>query len=471
MIQAERIRALNDKGIISENPYVLYWMQSAQRAKCNHALEYAVRQANQLKKPLLVYFGVTEDFPEANERHYRFMLEGLKETKAELEKRNIRMLVRMVSPGKGALELSKSAAMVVTDRGYLKIERAWRDDLARGAACPVIQVETNVLVPVEAASGKEEYAARTLRPKIGRLLAGFALPLQESEAQFPSMGLSLPFEAFGVEDVDAALSRLNLDRSVRPANFTGGTSRAKLLLNDFIANKLAFYPTLKNDPGLDASSNLSPYLHFGQISLLTIYQSLQEAPDEPRKAFLEELIVRRELGMNFALYNGDYDSFDCLPAWAKATLDRHRADRRPYVYSLQELEGAKTHDPYWNAAQMEMALTGKMNGYMRMYWGKKILEWGRTPEEAYHSALYLNNRYSLDGRDPNGFAGVAWCFGKHDRPWKEREIFGTVRYMNMGGLDRKFDMQKYVEKVAGLSAGGGAGEGNREARRQGERMA
>lgn len=450
MIQKERIQPLNDRDII-ERPVVLYWMQHAQRTECNHALEYAISQANHQEKPLLVYFGVTESFPEANERHYRFMLEGLRETKAALEKRNIRMAVAHISPDEGAVALSQYAAMVVTDRAYLRTERAWRDRVAREASCAVIQVETDVIVPIETASSKEEYAARTIRPKITKLLSAFVSPLKEQEAQVSPVGIHLPIDEFNIEDVDVALKRLNLDRSVKPACFTGGTSRAKLLLQNFITSKLAFYLAQKNAPGLDCSSDLSPYLHFGQISPLYIYQRLEGAPPEPREAFLEELIIRRELSMNFVRYNDQYDAYASLPAWAKATLDQHRGDPRPYVYSLDQLERAETHDPYWNAAQTEMALTGKMNGYMRMYWGKKILEWGKTPEEAYKTALYLNNRYSLDGRDPNGFAGIAWCFGKHDRPWKERGVFGSVRYMNMKGLDRKFNMRKYVEKVSVLN--------------------
>lgn len=312
-------------------------------------------------------------------------------------------------------------------------------------------------MPVETASGKEEYAAMALRPKVARLMDTYARPLEETAVHHPSLGLSLPYEAFNIEDTGAALKALNLDNTVTPSPLTGGTSQAKRLLETFISSKLAAYPDMKNVPGLEGSSALSSYLHFGQISPLAVLLAVKEAPEAAREAFLEELVVRRELGMNFALYNGAYDTFDCLPSWAKATLDRHRGDRRPYLYSLEELEGAGTHDGYWNAAQAEMALTGRMNGYMRMYWGKKILEWAKTPEEAFRRVLYLNNRYSLDGRDPNSFAGVAWCFGKHDRPWKEREIFGTVRFMNARGLERKFDMKHYLEKVAALSARGGQG--------------
>ena len=450
MISEERIRPLNLQPILADRPYVLYWMQSSQRAACNHALEYALTQANLLRKPLLVYFGVTENFPEANERHYRFLLEGLRETRADLEARGIRLLTLRVSPEAGALALSRSAAMAVTDRGYLRVERAWRDALAGGADCLVTQVETNVIVPVETASGKEEYAAATLRPKIRRLIGLYDDAPEEEETQVPSLGLSLPFEALDLTDIDAALRLLNIDKSVRPAGMRGGASEGKRLLDTFIRDKLPRYAGQANDPGEDLSSGLSPYLHFGQISPLEVMAALRDESGENRDAFVEELTVRRELSMNFTQYNPGYDAYESLPAWARATLEKHSEDTRPYLYTREELDGARTHDPYWNAAQREMVLTGRMHGYMRMYWGKKLLEWGRTPREAFYTALSLNNRYCLDGRDPNSFAGIAWCFGKHDRPWGERNIFGNVRYMNAKGLERKFDMRRYLERVEGL---------------------
>ena len=450
MIANERIKKLNNMGM-ANRPYVLYWMQSAQRVECNHALAYAIGKANELCKPLIVVVIIAEDFPEANERHFRFMLEGLRETKSTLAKRGIQMLIRKGAPEECTLELSSIAALLVVDRGYLRIERAWRAYLADNATCPVIQVETNVIVPVETASPKEEYAARTIRPKINRLLSTFAVPLVEQSANQSSLDICLPYETFDIEDIDTALKQLNVEKTVKSVDyFIGGTNRAKAFLDDFIVNKLQRYAEHGNDPGLDYHSNMSPYLHFGQISPLYIYLRLTDVPEEVRSVFLEELVVRRELSMNFVYYNDLYDGFDCIPSWAKATLDKHHNDERPYRFTLKVLEEAKTHDHYWNAAQLEMVLTGKMNGYMRMYWGKKILEWSETPQEAYQAAVYLNNKYNLDGRDPNAFAGIAWCFGKHDRPWREREIFGTIRYMNASGLDRKFDMPRYLEKVERL---------------------
>jgi deoxyribodipyrimidine photo-lyase len=445
MIQQERVRTLNRK-VVKKGRYVLYWMQASQRAEYNHALEYAIGQANELRQPLVVFFGLTENFPEANERHYTFMLEGLKEVKRSLAKRGIRMVLRHISPGQGAVQFSQEASLAVVDRGYLRVQKKWRSFAASRMDCPLIQVESDVIVPVEEASSKEEYSAATVRPKINKKLEHFLFPLKKKDPSFDS--LSMEIESLEIEDIGKAISRLSIDRSVKPVNFfRGGTQEAKKHFRTFLKNKLDHFPELRNDPTADSLSQMSPYLHFGQISPLYIALWVLETESRGNEAFLEELIVRRELSMNFVSYNEQYDSFAGLPEWAKKTLKDHQKNRRPYLYNLEELEKAATHDPYWNAAQKEMVLQGKMHGYMRMYWGKKILEWSATPEEALQTALYLNNKYELDGRDPNGFTGVAWCFGKHDRPWAERPIFGLVRYMNEGGLRRKFDADGYVKKV------------------------
>ncbi len=445
MIQPQRIKILN-KTNRQQRQFVLYWMQASQRAEYNHALEYAIQQANELNKPLLVFFGITDNFPEANERHYYFMLEGLKEVHAALKEKNIKMVIRHQSPELGAAELSKQADLVVTDRGYLKIQRAWRRYVAERIDCPLIQVESDVVVPVEIASPKEEFSAGTFRPKITRLLANFLSPMAESHPKISSLDFDV--EGFPINDVEKAIPLLNIDRSVkRVSEFHGGTSEAKKHLQIFIDQKLDRYADLRNDPTLDYLSNMSPYLHFGQISPLYLALKVMESKRPGEEAYLEEMIVRRELSMNFIFYNQNYDDFEGLPAWAKKTLIEHSEDPREYLYSLEEFETAQTHDPYWNACQKEMMITGKMHGYMRMYWGKKILEWTRSPAEGMKIALYLNNKYELDGRDPNGFTGVAWCFGKHDRAWFERKIFGKIRYMNANGLKRKFDADGYVKKI------------------------
>jgi deoxyribodipyrimidine photo-lyase len=445
VIQKERIKALNKRGI-KKGKYVLYWMQASQRAKYNHALEFAVLKANELRQPLVAFFGITDKFPEANERHYTFMLEGLKEVKHALEKRGIRMVILHKSPETGVLQLAKEASLAVVDRGYLKIQKAWRDDASKQMDCLLIQVESDVIVPVEEASPKEEYAAATIRSKIKRKLGDFLVPLREHE---PISGsLSLDLDCFDIDDVEKAISRLRIDRSVKKVDsFHGGTKEAKDHLETFLESKLDRFPELRNDPTLDYLSQMSPYLHFGQISPLHIALKVSKTGSPGIEAFLEELIIRRELSINFVFYGEKYDSLEGIPDWAKKTLRTHQKDRRPYLYSRDEFENARTHDPYWNAAQKEMVVRGKMHGYMRMYWGKKILEWSKTPEEAFKIALYLNNKYELDGRDPNGFTGVSWCFGKHDRPWGERPIFGTVRYMNDKGLKRKFDAGRYVSMM------------------------
>jgi len=451
VIQPDRIRSLGGSKAAGGRgkDFVLYWMQAAQRARGNHALEFAADKANELGKPLVVFFGLTEAFPEANRRHYAFLLEGLKETRESLEARGIRLVIRHVSPGEGAAELGRRACFVVVDGGYLRIERKWRRDAAHLLDVAFIEVESNVIIPVETASPKEDFAAATLRPKIRRQIEPFLVPLKERPLKKSS--LSLRLDSLDVRDTDKVLASLKVDGDVRAGRFEGGTSRALSLLEDFIDNKIDDYPEARNDPGLDGLSNLSPYLHFGQISPLEIALKVREHGGPGAPAFLEQLIVRRELGVNFIRYNPRYDVYEGLPDWCRATLGKHASVPREYVYTEAEFEGARTHDPYWNAAQKEMIIKGKMHGTMRMYWGKKILEWSKTPAEGFKTALRLNNKYELDGRDPNGFAGVAWCFGKHDRPWPERPIFGKVRYMNAAGLRRKFDIEAYVGKIEGFN--------------------
>jgi len=448
VIQPERVRPLNAKPV-RPGDYVLYWMQAALRADGNHALEFAVRRANALGRPLVVFFGLTPHFPEANVRHYLFLLEGLSETAAALERRGLRFVLRQGSPAEGVVELGRRAALVVVDGGYLRVERRWRAAAARALGCGLVEVETNAVVPVRAVSGKEEYAAATIRPKIHRLWGDYLVPLKTTAVK--KDGLGLKFDSLPAADPGALLAALPVAKNVLPvATIHGGTSKARRILRLFISRKLSDYAEARNDPTREGVSGLSPYLHFGQISPLEVALAVKEAGGYGVAAFLEELIVRRELSLNFVLFNPRYDRYDGLPDWCRATLADHEKDQREYTYGRRAFEEARTHDPYWNAAQKEMILTGRMHGYMRMYWGKKILEWSATPREAFRTALALNNKYELDGRDPNAFAGVAWCFGKHDRPWAERPVFGTVRSMTASGLRRKFDADAYVRRVEAL---------------------
>jgi len=449
-IQDTRIQQLNDFDIRLDADYVLYWMQQSQRAEYNHALEYAAQQANDLGLGVVVAFGLMDDYPEANLRHYTFMLEGLTETQTLLAKRGIHMVVRRGSPPDVALELGQNAAMIVCDCGYLKHQRLWRDKVARKSACRVVQVESDVIVPLETVSSKAEYAARTIRPKIQKHLDDYLIEMKPLKIQHSTVNISL--DGLDLKRPADILASLNIDRSVPAVTrfFKGGTSRAKKIFDNFIRSRLKNYEKNHNQPQTDDISHMSMYLHFGQISPLYLALRINKADhrlDSAKTAFLEELIARRELAANFVYYNRDYDNFDCLPDWARKTLADHRKDRRPYTYTLRHLEEAKTHDPYWNAAMKEMRYTGFMHNYMRMYWGKKILEWSSSPELAFRNTLAINNKYFLDGRDPNSYAGVAWIYGVHDRAWPQRPIYGKVRCMMASGLERKCDVHGYVDKV------------------------
>jgi deoxyribodipyrimidine photo-lyase len=420
-------------------------MQASQRTKFNHALEYSIQLSNKYEKPLIVFFGLTDDFPDANLRHYYFMLQGLKDVKNSLNELGLQFIFQKISPEKGITKLSRNSSMVVVDRGYLKKQRFWRKYSAEHMKCPLIQVESDVIVPVEKTSNKEEFAARTIRPKILNKKDNYLCSLKITKPNINSMDNEL--ETLDFKDIKKFLSKIDIDKSVKSVeNFHGGQECAERIFQDFLKNKIDKYNELKNDPNKNYVSNLSPYLHFGQISPVQIALKVKNINLPSSEAFLEELIVRRELSINFIYYNEKYDSYEGLPDWTKKSLERHINDKREYTYTLQDFENAETHNDYWNAAQKQMMTTGKMHGYMRMYWGKKIIEWTKSPNTAYKIALYLNNKYELDGRDPNGFTGVAWCFGKHDRPWKERPIFGKIRYMNSNGLKRKFDVDLYAKK-------------------------
>jgi deoxyribodipyrimidine photo-lyase len=442
-----RLKVLNSKPL-GTGEFVLYWMQASHRAQENWALNYAIEEANLRGLPVVVFFGLTE-YPEANLRHYMFMLEGLREAKEELRGMGIRLVIQQVSPALGVLELAKAASQIVVDKGYLRTSRQWVNYVAKHVEVPLVQVEDNAVVPVKEASLKEEYTAATLRPKILAKLNNYLELPPKTKPKKSSLKLNI--DTLPLTDLTKALAGLKIEHTVDKAAFSGGTARAKALLETFIAQKLETYEHKGSRPDNDCASELSPFLHFGQISPIYVAAKILKTDTADRHRFLEQLIVRRELAINFAHYNPNYDSIACLPRWAQETLTIHAADKRNSQYTLEQLENAQTHDPYWNAAQKEMVVSGKMNGYMRMYWGKKIIEWTPKPEEAYKTALYLNNKYELDGRDPNGYAGVAWCFGKHDRPWKEREIFGKVRFMNSAGLKRKFDMERYVRRANGLA--------------------
>jgi len=448
MINIHRLKVLNDKEPNTNGLYVVYWMQASQRILGNDALAYAIEIANDMHKPLLVYFGITGAFPEANIRHYRFMLEGMAELKESLKAMGIPLLVHPYGIAKGLEPLYPDMAYLVVDRSYTRHERSWRAQVALKAPCAMMMVETNVVVPVETVSNKEEYSAATLRRKITPMIGEFVQQDPISALSASSLAIEMPYPSADLSDIPALMENLGIpDRVGQCPWMKGGEESALATLQTFISEHLDGYDTKRNDPVDPFVSKLSPYLHFGMISPVTIYHEVLKADLPDVAPFLEELIVRRELAHNFVYFNPLYDSYEGLPEWARKTMDKHLLDERAYTYTRDLLENYQTHDKYWNTAQKELVHLGTIHGYMRMYWGKKILEWSKTPQEAFSAALYLNNKYQMDGRDPNGFAGVAWCFGKHDRPWGERSIFGMVRFMNDKGLERKFKMEGYIRRI------------------------
>jgi deoxyribodipyrimidine photo-lyase len=438
------------EGVKNAGP-VVCWMSRDQRVHDNWALLFSQWIALQHNVPLAVVFCIVPRFLEATSRQYGFMLKGLREVEKNLAPKNIPFYLLAGSPEEHIPEFIERnhGGALVTDFSPLRIKRNWKEDVAKQITCPFYEVDAHNIIPCWIASPKQEYAAYTFRPKINRALPEFLdeyPPLRTHPHEWREIN--------SAADWDSVVKMLSIDQTVPEVNWlTPGEAAAHQVLRDFLQNKLPLYLEQRNDPNKEVLSNLSPYLHFGQISAQRVALDVQrcDAPRESKEAFLEELIVRREIADNYCFYNPHYESFDGLPDWAKKTLLDHANDRRDYSYTREELEDAETHDPYWNAAQREMVLRGKMHGYMRMYWGKKIIEWSNTPEEAFKTALYLNNKYELDGRDPNGYTGVAWCFGVHDRPWPERAIFGKVRYMNANGLKRKFDVEGYVKKIESLT--------------------
>jgi deoxyribodipyrimidine photo-lyase len=364
-------------------------------------------------------------------------------------------VLRRATPAAAAIDLGRDAALVVLDRGYLAIQKRWYGEIGAGLDRRVVQVEGDVVVPVETASTKHEFAARTLRPKLHRLWDAYLEPLRPRRVAHPADGLALASD-LDVADPEAALAAMTLDRAVPPVRrFRGGEEEAWERLDAYLAGPFAQYGTVRNRPEAGAASHMSPYLHFGQISPVAIALTVRSARTggaEDKAAYLEELIVRRELAMNHVHYQPDYAAYEAaVPDWARKALAAHAGDPRDPLYDEAALEEGRTHDRHWNAAMREMRETGYMHNHLRMYWGKKILEWSPSPQEAFRRTLRLNNRYFLDGRDPNSFTNVAWLFGLHDRPWGRRPIFGTVRYLGANTL-KKFDAAAYLRSVEALSA-------------------
>ncbi|MCW9065379.1 MAG: deoxyribodipyrimidine photo-lyase [Ignavibacteriaceae bacterium] len=443
MINKNRIRLLK-RGTETVGP-VIYWMSRDQRVHDNWALLFAQNLSTEKKKDLVVVFSIVPKFLYATLRQYDFMLNGLAEVEKELKRYNIPFFILLGEPSVQIPEFinEHSASTLVSDFDPLKIKRKWKNEIAKKINIPFYEVDAHNVIPCLYVSEKQEFGAYTIRPKIHKNLPEF---LEE----FPKLKKMKSNSAFNKNiDWKKISSSLSLDESVKPVEWIKpGEKAAHKTLKDFIENKIDKYSELRNDPNENVLSNLSPYLHFGQISAQRVAQIVNGLGDHPSvNSFLEELIVRRELSDNFCYYNSNYDSFKGFPDWAKKTLNNHKKDKREFVYSSKIFEEANTHEDLWNAAQNELINTGKLHGYMRMYWAKKILEWSKSPEKALMIAIYLNDKYELDGRDPSGYVGCAWAIGGvHDRAWAERPVYGKIRYMNRNGAKRKFDIEKYIKK-------------------------
>ncbi|PPK85073.1 deoxyribodipyrimidine photo-lyase type II [Neolewinella xylanilytica] len=453
-VTAERLQQLNDKELKEGGKYVVYWMQESMRAYENPALEYAIRWANDLDTYCVVVFTLIDDFPEANLRHYKFLIEGLKEAADRITERGIKFILLHGPRAEKIAGFVKEndVCAVVTDRAYTRHERKWRSDAADKLEVPLVQVEGNVVVPVETASDKQEYAARTIRKKIMGKVEAFSQEVTETKPDKPSKRVHLSGD-MELNSVSGVLDQLKVDRGVKPLDeFVGGTSEARKHLTAFLRSDLKGYADGRLEPAEDATSHISPYLHFGHISPCEIYRKVNDssAPKSDREGYIEELVVRRELAHNFVWYAPDtYDSLEAVPDWAQETMEKHESDKRPHHYTREELENGKTDDEAWNAAMKEMRERGFLPNYMRMYWGKQIITYTNTYQYAYETTLYLNNKYFMDGRDPNSYTNVLWLFGLHDRGWTERDVFGKLRTMTRGGLDRKYDVEAYIERVKG----------------------
>jgi deoxyribodipyrimidine photo-lyase len=415
-------------------------MQASFRRESNYSLCHAVEEANRRNLPLVVYAGAAEGSVSGVQES--FYMTGLKEALQAVREFGAAGVEAKRASVEDLLLLGKKAALVVLDRVYCSHQEHLQRRLFSRLDCAMDVVDSNVIVPVTTASDKKEYMARTLRKKITAHGDEFCIPCTIPPLNVgaaPALRKKLPF-----------IGRKPSDNCFDPG---AGAQQARRCLDDFISRHLTSYHLDSNDPAKDSTSRLSPYLHFGQISPVEVYRAVMNAPvsADAKYAFTEQLFVRRELACNFVFYNPGHAHFEeALPSWALETLQVHAGDTRQYLYSRGQFEEAATHDPYWNAAQTEMLCTGFMHNYMRMYWGKKILEWSASPREGFETALYLQNTYALDGNDANTYAGVAWCFGTHDQGWKERPVFGKVRYMNAAGLERKFHMQTYLSRVNSL---------------------
>lgn len=452
----QRVCVINNQ-VKKEGDYILYLPLYSPRISYNYTLKEAIALSHSLRKPLFLYFPLSKRAGIKTLRHLYFLLEGLVEFERDLRDLGLNLFVRPEEDlFEGLIKYAKRAVLMISDFPYLKEERALFERLSKDLSLPLFLVEGNLLVPARIASSKAEPYARTLRPKLQALWQKFSeeCPLDTSNAKSfcpDEEGLSLEEVLNNEEALISLCDKLNLDKTVPPVRdyFRGGYREAFLKLKSFLEEKFPHYAEGRSEPGLEIESNLSPYLRYGFISPVEILRKILERfplHDPNVKSFFNELVVWRELARNFTLYNPYYDSFEGLPQWAKATLKEHERDPRERIYELSELEKGEVFDTLWKCAQRELLLRGKIHNYLRMYWCKRLLYWTKTPDEAFKVALHLNNKYALDGDDPNSYLGVAWCFGAFDHPFRERPLFGKVRAFTLQALRRKENLPLYVKK-------------------------
>lgn len=454
-VEAERIRVLNAAEARKKADYVLYWCQMNRRTECNHALAHAAEIANENGLPLLVYEGLTFGYKAANDRLHTFILEGVSDVAKGVKRAGAGYVFYNRATRRYAnnvlYRLATKAKCVVTDDYPAFIAAEHNRSVPSKIGVPFIAVDSSCVVPMSV-HDKRAYGAYSIRPRIRRELAAFLRPVGTVSMKHRWQPKLLPQDLRHAESPNAAAC--DIDHSVAPSSsFTGGYAAARKRLGTFLDKSLRRYAKDSRQPSLQATSGLSPYLHFGHISSLEVALAVREYAQEHRlivDEFLEQLIVRRELGFNFARFTTDTESLASLPEWCRKTMSKHSKDARPYTYTPEQLERAETRDALWNACQKELLIRGVIHGYYRMYWGKKIMEWSPTYDEALKVMIHLHDVYALDGRDPNTYANILWCFGLHDRPWAERPVFGQIRYMSLDGMRRKTDVGAYISQIAEL---------------------
>jgi deoxyribodipyrimidine photo-lyase len=464
-VQPERVRALNNSDDRPGASYVLYWTQMNRRAAWNHALAYAIDLANERDLPLLVYEGLTCTYKHANDRLHTFMLQAVPENAKAFRELHagyfFYLRVRRSSPNDVFYRLAERAACVVTDDYPTFIAAGHNQTVPKKVGVAYYAVDSSCVVPMSVHDHRA-YGAYTIRPKIRRELPKYLTPVEYAPLKHRWSDRLLPdgLAELRSEPSPASIPELvascEIDHSIAPSiSFDGGPHQAAKHLKRFLDTRLSRYARYSNQPSKHATSDLSPYLHFGQISSLEIALAAKKQAEEHKLVadeFLEELIVRRELAFNFAKFVSDPESLDNVPDWCKRTMRKHAGDPRPHVYTSDQLRRAETYDSLWNATQRELLIRGKIHGYYRMYWGKKVIEWTPTYEDALRLMIELHDIYALDGRDPNTYTNILWLFGLHDRPWAEREVFGQLRYMSYDGMKRKTDPDAYIREIGYLES-------------------